>query len=111
LGFRALLELPQQLHTIDARQSEVEQDHIELLLTRQLQPGRRIAGAGESYVVVLQEPGKDLRHARIIFDQQDLGRRLIHSLAFCIIVVCSFESTVSHPMPSTFNTNPGLEPI
>ena len=89
LRLRGLLELPQQLEPVDARQSQVEQDQIELLLARQLQPLGRILGAGEGDVVILQETRQDLRHSGIIFDQQDLGRRQIHSPAFSIIVVCA----------------------
>src|ERR1035441_1473995 len=61
-SFRRLLELAQQLEPIDARQSEIKQDQIEMLLPRQLQSGERVAGTGEGYVVILQKPGKDLRH-------------------------------------------------
>jgi hypothetical protein len=64
----------------------------------------------EGYVVILQKPGKDLRHPGIIFDQQDLGRWQIHTLAFKLVVVCSVLSASSRSVLSTFNTNPGLKP-
>ena len=45
LRLGALLELPQQLEAVDARQSQVQQDQIARLLACQLEPLRRILGA------------------------------------------------------------------
>ncbi len=48
LRLGALLELPQQLEPVHARQAQVEQDQVERLLPRQFQCRGRVSGADES---------------------------------------------------------------
>jgi hypothetical protein len=63
--------------------------------TRQFQTRGRVIGTGEGYVVIVQETGQDLRHVKIVFDQQDLGRGQIHSLAFSILAICMVQSAIT----------------
>ena len=63
LGLGRLLELPQQLKPVHARQSQVEQDQVEMLLPRPVcSAGGGVSGTGERDVVIVQQAGQELRH-------------------------------------------------
>src|ERR1035441_6900994 len=109
--FEGFLELPQQFKPVDARQSKVEQDQIERLRAREAKARGGVFGTSEGDVIIVQETGQDLRHVKIVFDQQDLGRGQIHSLAFSVLAICMVQSTTSRSWLSTFNTNPCWRPI
>src|ERR1035441_6900993 len=111
LGFEGFLELPQQFKPVEDRKSKVDQDQIERLRAREAKARGGVFGTSEGDVIIVQETGQDLRHVKIVFDQQDLGRGQIHSLAFSVLAICMVQSTTSRSWLSTFNTNPCWRPI
>ena len=69
MSFGQLLELPQQIESIEAWQSQVQEDQLKMVLFGQLQRSGGLHRAGQLDIIIVQQCCEQIRQARIVFDQ------------------------------------------